>query len=101
VVAEFIDLFLGDLPGRLATIREGVANGDAELTRGAAHALKSSSGYIGALELSSRCRELEHTARARELALAHQLAEQVELEANRAEEFLRLHRATLDQEVVQ
>ncbi|HWB38082.1 MAG TPA: response regulator, partial [Rugosimonospora sp.] len=100
VIAEFIDLFLGDLPGRLATIREGVARDESEQTRGAAHALKSSAAYIGAMALSQRCKELEQAAKQRDLPPMRELSEMVEREANRAEEALRQHRATLDSGVV-
>ncbi|MFN8652499.1 MAG: PAS domain S-box protein [Gemmatimonadales bacterium] len=96
VVSEFIDLFLEDLPSRIATIREGIAREDLEQARGAAHALKSSAGYIGAMHLSACCKTLELAARQRDQRGSETAYENVEREANRAEEVLRQHRATLD-----
>jgi CheY-like chemotaxis protein len=95
VVSEFIDLFLDDLPGRLAAIRDAAAARDPEPARAAAHALKGSSGYIGALRLSRKCRELELAAKERNLELLLRQAEEVEREASDVDEFLRQHRAVL------
>ena len=96
VVTEFIDLFLGDLPGRLTAIREAAALGDVEQVRANAHALKSSAGYIGALPLSRMCQELEAAAAGMDLTLARHLSEAVEREADEVHAFLRRHRARPD-----
>ncbi len=92
VITEFIDLFLGDLPSRLIAIREAATLGDTEQARAAAHALKSSSAYIGALQLSRKCKELEAAARAGDLELALQFSEEVESEAGSVQEFLQQYR---------
>ncbi|MCG5501149.1 ATP-binding protein [Ectothiorhodospira lacustris] len=44
-------------------IEEAMTTGDAEALRSAAHALKSSSGNVGAMRLSEVCRQLETCAR--------------------------------------
>jgi CheY-like chemotaxis protein len=92
VITEFIDLFLGDLPTRLSAIREAATRGDTEQARAAAHALKSSSAYIGALMLSRKCQELESAARSGDHELALQFSDEVEREANQVEEFLQEYR---------
>jgi PAS domain S-box-containing protein len=94
VVTEFIDLFLEDLPGRLSAIREAATRGDTEQARAAAHALKSSAAYVGALHLSRMCSELEAAAKARDLELALQFSEEVERQAGAVQEFLQRLRVT-------
>lgn len=59
-----VRLFLEKTPALLRSLEEGAANGDLALLYRASHRLKSSSGMIGAVELSSRCRHLETVAQA-------------------------------------
>jgi len=92
IVTEFIDLFLADLAPRLIAIREATTLGDAEPVRAAAHALKSSSAYVGALELSRKCTELEVAAKARDLERVLRLSQEVEREAGAVEEVLQRRR---------
>jgi HPt (histidine-containing phosphotransfer) domain-containing protein len=94
VLAEFIDLFLGDLPARRESIGIALERGEAEPIRAAAHALKSSAAYIGAQELARLCREIERVARAGEVAAAMGMGKALELEADRVAEYLRIHRPT-------
>ncbi len=56
---EVIDSYLEDTPRLIASIREGIATRDVELTNRAAHTLKSTSATVGALGLSAMARELE------------------------------------------
>lgn len=97
VVSEFIDLFLGDLPSRRIAIRLGIAREDMAQVQGAAHALKASAGYIGALHLARCCQRLEHSAGQRDRRATEAASEAVEREATRAEAMLRQHRATRDE----
>jgi HPt (histidine-containing phosphotransfer) domain-containing protein len=94
IVTEFIDLFLADLAPRLVAIRKATTLGDPEPVRAAAHALKSASAYVGALELSRKCMELEAAAKARDLEQVLQLSEEVAREAGAVQEILRRHRVT-------
>jgi two-component system sensor histidine kinase/response regulator len=59
-----VRLFLEKAPALLRSLEEGAANGDLALLFNTSHRLKSSSGMIGAVELSSRCRHLETMAQA-------------------------------------
>jgi len=52
-------LFLESAPAALADLRQGVARDDPGLLRRASHILWSSAAAVGALALSSRCKELE------------------------------------------
>ncbi|MGE0441256.1 MAG: Hpt domain-containing protein [Gemmatimonadales bacterium] len=92
VVTEFIDVFLGDLPTRIDRLREAVAEGKPEGIRAAAHALKGSSGSVGAVHLSGLCAQLEVTARAGSTEGAADLLAAIEPEAVRAREELNRYR---------
>jgi CheY-like chemotaxis protein len=63
-MAELAGTYLKDLPNRLAAIRAAVEARDAEALRQAAHALKGSSGNIGAQRLQKVCLRLEDAGRA-------------------------------------
>ncbi|NJN67687.1 MAG: PAS domain S-box protein [Chloroflexaceae bacterium] len=60
---ELVTIFLDDTPGKLAMLRQSLADGDTTLLFRVAHTLKSSSAQLGALNLSGRCRELEMMGR--------------------------------------
>lgn len=60
---EMLDTFFEDSPRQLAAIGAGLAAGDAESVRRAAHSLKSNCANFGALILSGQCRELEMLAK--------------------------------------
>jgi CheY-like chemotaxis protein len=57
--AQFVEIYLRELDGRLEGIRQGREDGDAELLTRVAHTLKSTSATLGALPLAERCRALE------------------------------------------
>ncbi len=54
---ELIDLFIQDVPGRIAEIEQGIANKNSELLTRAAHTIKGSCSNFGAANL----REISHT----------------------------------------
>jgi len=58
-VAELAATFLEEAPGMLEDLRRGLADGDADRFRRAAHSLKSNSETFGALMLGRLARELE------------------------------------------
>lgn len=58
-----VGLFESDAPKNIESLRKGLEDGDLELIRTAAHTLKSSSAYLGAVDLSELCRDIEHAAR--------------------------------------
>jgi two-component system, sensor histidine kinase and response regulator len=61
-VQEMVDLFFKAAADHLKDLKEGVANRDPALLHHASHALKSVSANLGAMVLSSRCKELEAMA---------------------------------------
>ncbi len=62
VPCRIIELYLGDSPMRLATLRQALAAGDARTMTTAAHALKGSSANLGAGDLAELCHRLERLA---------------------------------------
>jgi len=61
-VQEIINLFFKAAAELLRDLKEGAANRDAALLHHASHALKSVSANLGAMVLSSHCKELEAMA---------------------------------------
>ncbi len=60
---RILELYLGDSPTHLATLRRGLAEGDAQAIEWAAHALKGSSANLGAGALAELCNQLEKLSR--------------------------------------
>lgn len=58
-VQEILDMFHQETPGAIAAIATALAEGDAPNVQGHAHKLKSTSGLIGALTMSSYCARIE------------------------------------------
>jgi histidine phosphotransfer protein HptB len=63
-IVELIDVFLSDTPDQIELIRVGIATGNAEQVRRAAHSLKSNSASFGANRLAGMSREIEMVAKA-------------------------------------
>ncbi len=68
VVAELVGLFQAGAPPLIARIHAALAAGDVRMLRQAAHTLRSSSDNLGAKPLAALCADLEHHARAGNLA---------------------------------
>lgn len=62
-LSELIDVFLNDTPELIQQMHSGLAAGDIELVRRAAHSLKSNSASFGATRLTEVSRRLEMTAK--------------------------------------
>ncbi|HON34751.1 MAG TPA: Hpt domain-containing protein [Methanothrix sp.] len=75
IIAEVGGLFIEHSPQRVTAILQAVKNGDADGLRIAAHNLKSSSAYVGAMRLSEISRELEMMGRSQVLDEAEKKAE--------------------------
>ena len=59
---EVIDLFMADVPQRLVSLEEIVAQADAEAIREQAHALKGAAGTVGAEAMRQAAYTLEQSA---------------------------------------
>ena len=66
-LGELLALYIEDVPGRIATIEAAIANGDPAGVAASAHALKSSSGSVGALRVRQIAAELEDLGTAGDL----------------------------------
>ena len=83
IVAEVGSLFIEHAPRKIATIKKAASEGNAKALEVAAHSLKSSSSYIGALKLSALSKELEFMGRSGALAGSVEKAAIVETEFKR------------------
>jgi PAS domain S-box-containing protein len=66
LLAEVLDVYLAELPGRRRALAEALARGDMAALRLAAHSLKGVSASVGACAASRAAKGLEHLARAAE-----------------------------------
>jgi signal transduction histidine kinase/DNA-binding response OmpR family regulator len=80
LVEEVIESFVETSPTLVAQVSAGLAESDADQVQHAAHSLKSSSQYIGALPLSRLCLDLETLARQHDLGGTAGLARKLERE---------------------
>ena len=65
-VADLVGEYLADAPARIEDLLRSYSVGDEDGLGRAAHTLKSSSAYMGALGLAEICREIEEAARRHE-----------------------------------
>jgi HPt (histidine-containing phosphotransfer) domain-containing protein len=63
IIAEVGGLFVKHAPEKISAIVQAVERGDAKGLQIAAHSLKSSSAYVGAMHLSAMSKELEQMGR--------------------------------------
>ncbi|MDZ4105504.1 MAG: response regulator, partial [Nitrosomonas sp.] len=75
---KILQAFLESAPNNMRQIEQAIINGDADSLRQSAHALKSSSGNIGAENLSALLKQLEAHGRTRELTHAETLQESLQ-----------------------
>lgn len=61
--ANFVAIYLRELPGRIESIERAIADGDGDSLRTVAHTLKSSSASVGATALGELCVALERDGR--------------------------------------
>ena len=79
-LAELIDVFLKDSPDLIKEMRSGLAAGDVEGVRRAAHSLKSNSASFGASRLAGVARDLEMMAKSGSLQGAESKLSELEAE---------------------
>jgi CheY-like chemotaxis protein len=92
LLAELAGMFLDDAALQLEGLREAIGEADVGRVRGISHALKGSSGNMGATRVSEVCAELEMAGESGDVAAAPGLLE-------RLEEELSLARPALEVEV--
>lgn len=80
IVAEVGGLFLKHSPDKINSILQSAESKDANGLHLAAHSLKSSAAYIGAMRLSAMAKELEMMGRSSSLQGATELAQKLKAE---------------------
>lgn len=63
LIGELIGLYMEDAPVRMRTIRDAVERRDASALAASSHALRSSSGNVGAMRVAEICAKLETMGR--------------------------------------
>jgi signal transduction histidine kinase/FixJ family two-component response regulator/HPt (histidine-containing phosphotransfer) domain-containing protein len=79
LMRELLDAYSEDVPQRLVDIETAIAQSNPEALRCAAHALRSSSINLGAVEVGQRCRELEQMGKSGTTEGAQELYPQLSL----------------------
>jgi HPt (histidine-containing phosphotransfer) domain-containing protein len=92
-IAELLDMALETGAKHTRALEDAVATGDAESMRRAAHAIKGSSGNIGANTVMHLADELEQRARAGDLSGARERVDAIEAEYARVAEAVRAYHA--------
>lgn len=82
---ELMELFLSDAQTQLTQIETAYAAGDAETLARTAHALKSSSGYVGAAQMAELARSLDEQGRQGLAAINGELIRQLRLVTQQTE----------------
>ena len=80
LLAELAGMFLDDAALQLEGLRGAIGEGDAGKVRGISHALKGSSGNLGATRVAGVCAKLEAAGESGDLAAAPRLLERLEAE---------------------
>ncbi|MGZ4109276.1 MAG: response regulator, partial [Actinomycetota bacterium] len=88
-VADLIGQFVTDTPGLVEAARTGLAKGQVDEVRRAAHTLKSNAATFGAGELQARSKALEEAAKANELRDANERIDAIASELERVSTELR------------
>ncbi|QXE86479.1 response regulator [Geomonas nitrogeniifigens] len=88
LLAKVVGSFMKSSPLLVASMREGLAGGDPQGVRQAAHTLKSSSASLGCLGLSDTCRQLELLTVEGILEGAEPLVRRIEAQHRKAVEYL-------------
>jgi CheY-like chemotaxis protein len=94
LLSDLVGIFSDDASSRLATLHEAVEGDDAQSVEHVAHALKGSSGNMGATRMAAICTELQDAGASGDLSRAPALLEQLEDEFGRVRPALETEAAT-------
>lgn len=89
LLASIVRTYLGTVPQEILLMHEALQRQDGTALRMAAHSMKSSSGYVGALGVRELCRELENCGRESRLEAAKSVHAELLAEYARVEPALR------------
>ncbi len=80
LLAELHRVFISTSETLVADLHKALASGNAPVVEEKAHSLKSSSGNMGALQLSEICLQLEKMGQTKDLSNAKDLAQKLDSE---------------------
>jgi len=83
LLREIVGIFLEDCPRMVGELRAAIAAANGDASRRAAHTLKGSVSVLGANALAAAAKDVEHLARAGDMAGAAAAVARVEEEVNR------------------
>lgn len=83
MLTEIFECYLSEAPQLLQAIDQAMLTGNALALAQSAHSLKSSSAYVGAIEVSRLCSELENIGRRGSLAAIAHKVHQLQVEYDR------------------
>ncbi len=84
LLRELLDAYAEDVPQRLMAIEAAIAQANPEALRQSAHALRSGSINLGAVQVGQLCRELEQIGKSGTIAGAQELYPQISLAVGQA-----------------
>lgn len=90
ILRKVITTYLGNSPKLLETLRAGLASGDTATIRFAVHSLSSSSATLGAVRLSTFCRDLETMCCANSLEFAEEMVLKIVAEYEAVQDVLQV-----------
>ncbi len=88
-LTELYSIYVEDACGRLSTLDSALADNDSEKIESVAHALKGSSGNVGAERMSALAAELERVDTAQDPPQAQDLAAALHTEFEAVQTFLK------------
>lgn len=88
LLSELVEMFIGEVPGQLATLEEALTKGDAGAIRLTAHTLKGTGGNFGASRMHALASAIEEKGRSRSLEGAAATFVQLRAECVRVREAL-------------
>ena len=59
-MAELVQVFVGEVPSRLAALRDAVERGDSSAAQRIAHALNGSCDHIGGARMAAPCADMQY-----------------------------------------
>ncbi len=81
MIIDLIDTLQASMPELLQQLNQGLAQGDCQEVRNAAHALKSSTAQMGADSFAEICKKIEEKAKQHQLQGARDLLPALQREA--------------------
>jgi HPt (histidine-containing phosphotransfer) domain-containing protein len=94
-VRQMIDIFLEEVPGRMAAARTGEQTGDHAAVAEAAHSIKQSAHNFGATNLSLIAERIDMSVRAKNIANLSAMVNDLEQAYSAAKSWLEDQRKTL------